>query len=169
MTRDQQIRAALTLLAPKAVHRAACRDHIEAALDQIEMQLAGGRQPTKAQRRLVSSYLRLLERVDHQRGLLNFHWFVVGAFDDSQKFIAGQIKRAEEFLDVYKRPQHRTAEHQRLAVKQAGQLCGIWGRQRPTHTKGGQWHKLAAILLGDPSLDLSRHMTKATAPEPGRK
>jgi hypothetical protein len=70
------------------------------------------------------------------------------------------IARCDRWSTLHSRPPHRSAHRQRAAVEWAEFLITVTDEYDASRTRGGQWHRLASILYGDPDYDLYRHMLK---------
>lgn len=161
MTREQQVREALKLLAQKNSKQ--CRSDIEEALDVIESQ----RQPmewfsTKDQRKAVEGYRHALKLADSHRTRFPATPESKRMFADPGQFIAKQIAAAEQFLSEWvPLPARNFSPIEKTVAWEALQLCLKWGHP-PVTTHGGTLHKLAAILRGKPDTSLSRHLPVQT-------
>jgi hypothetical protein len=160
VTREEQITAALELLAPQPPDRDECLHDVGVALDRVEFGAAAARSfrvaGSKEGRGKLQSYLAALRRVKIAYGALDpvIHpWFSLPQAD-----IDREVVIATDFLA---RPSPRSgasdASRNKAAVRVARDLLGWWDR-KVTCTRGGEWAQLAAILAGDQDLDLFNHM-----------
>jgi hypothetical protein len=162
VTRDQQIRAALALLAPPAPERSACRAHIEIALKEIDRVLdlkVSSKDATNAR----SAYHRALLKLQSAHNAL----VAAGGFGF---FKLGDIGRAIEATKTgrvyYADPPGPISAELRIeglktrkAAELAHELIARWraGEEIVT-TRHRTWWKLAAILYGDAGADLYQHL-----------
>jgi hypothetical protein len=166
MTRDQQIRRALKLLAPPPRRRAEGQHDIEVALDRVEGGAASARcfrvARSKKGKEGVRRYFAALRRLRNAYRALDpaiKPWFSLAEF----AYVVGQptvidreIKIAEAFLARPSPPPHRDASRNKIAVAAACDLLDWWG-QRAGVTRRGKWAQLANILTGDMTIDLFDH------------
>lgn len=167
MTRDQQIRKALELLAPPPGQRRECRHDIGVALDRVEHRTATARSfrvaRSKKGKEGVRRYYTSLRRLrDAYRSLdpAIRPWFSLA----ETAYIAGkptvidrEIAIAEAFLARPSPPPRRDASHNKAAVAVAYNLLGWWGHKAVV-TRGGKWAQLAKVLTGDLTVDLFDHL-----------
>ena len=167
MTRDQQIRKALELLAPPPGQRRECRHDIGVALDRVEHRTATARSfrvaRSKKGKEGVRRYYTSLRRLrDAYRSLdpAIRPWFSLA----ETAYIAGkptvidrEIAIAEAFLARPSPPPRRDASHNKAAVAVAYNLLGWWG-YKAVVTRGGKWAQLAKVLTGDLTVDLFDHL-----------
>ncbi len=167
MTRDQQIRKALELLAPPPGQRRECRHDIGVALDRVEHRTATARSfrvaRSKKGKEGVRRYYTSLRRLrDAYRSLdpAIRPWFSLA----ETAYIAGkptiidrEIAIAEAFLARPSPPPRRDASHNKAAVAVAYNLLGWW-RHKAVVTRGGKWAQLAKVLTGDLTVDLFDHL-----------
>lgn len=167
MTRDQQIRKALELLAPPPGQRRECRHDIGVALDRVEHRTATARSfrvaRSKKGKEGVRRYYTSLRRLrDAYRSLdpAIRPWFTLA----ETAYIAGkptvidrEIAIAEAFLARPSPPPRRDASHNKAAVAVAYNLLGWWGHKAVV-TRGGKWAQLAKVLTGDLTVDLFDHL-----------
>jgi hypothetical protein len=167
VTRDQQIRKALELLAPPPSQRAECQHDIRLALDRVEWRAAAARsfrvagsKKGKAGLRRYRAALRRLHVAYHSLDPAIRPWFSLA----ETAYVAGkptvidrEIARAEAFLDRPSPPPRRDASRNKAAVAAAYDLLGWWGHKTAV-TRGGKWAQLAKILAGDLTLDLFDHL-----------
>ena len=148
MTRDQQIRKALELLAPPPGQRRECRHDIGVALDRVEHRTATARSfrvaRSKKGKEGVRRYYTSLRRLrDAYRSLdpAIRPWFSLA----ETAYIAGkptvidrEIAIAEAFLDRPSRPPRRDASRHKAAVAALGHaelfepVCNLLHRRPPT-------------------------------------
>ena len=167
MTRDQQIRKALELLAPPPGQRRECRHDIGVALDRVEHRTATARSfrvaRSKKGKEGVRRYYTSLRRLrDAYRSLdpAIRPWFSLA----ETAYIVGkptvidrEIAIAEAFLARPSPPPRRDASHNKAAVAVAYNLLGWWGHKAVV-TRGGKWAQLAKVLTGDLTVDLFDHL-----------
>ena len=168
MKRDQQIRNALELLAPKSRDkRAECQHDINLALDRVEHHVAAARSfrvaGSKKGKSGVMRYCAALRRLRNAYHALDpaiRPWFSLA----ETAYVAGkptvidrEIARAETFLNRPSPPPRRDASRNKAAVAAAYDLLGWWGH-KATVTRGGKWAQVANILAGDKATDLLDHL-----------
>jgi hypothetical protein len=157
MTRRAQIAEALKVLQPPATERDECRRQVEHALDVMAATLRGVeviKAERAACRRSGRSYHAALERalaVSKARASDG------GALVMPIARLEHAVKFAAEWRAKFSRALPRGAIAERQATALARHLLWQWDRPAPK-TRGGPWHELAAILLGDHSADLFRHL-----------
>ncbi len=167
MTRDQQIRKALELLAPPPGERAECQYDIGLALDRVESGAAAARsfrvagsKKGKAGLRRYCAALRRLRTAYRSLDPAIRPWFSLA----ETAYVAGkptvidrEIARAESFLDRPSPPPRRHASRNKAAVAAAYDLLQWWGHKAAVR-RGGKWAQLAKILAGDRTVDLFDHL-----------
>jgi hypothetical protein len=167
LTRDQQIRKALKLLAPPPSQRAQCRQDIGAMLDRVEYGAVSARSfrvaSSKKGKAGVRRYYAALRRLRSAYNALDpavRPWFSL----TETAYIAGkptlidrEITTAENFLDRPSPPPRRAADRNKAAVAAAHALLSWWGRKAVV-TRGGKWEQLSKILAGDLSVGLFDHL-----------
>ncbi len=167
LTRDQQIRKALELLAPSAGERAECERDIKVMLERVERGAAAARSfrvaGSKRGKAGVSRYYAALRRLRAAHSSLDpaiRPWF---SFAETA-YVAGkptiidrEIERAEMFLDRPSPPPRRDATRNKAAVGAAYDLLEWWG-QKASVTRSGKWAQLTKILAGDQTVDLFDHL-----------
>ncbi len=166
MTRDQQVRKALELLAPPPRHRAECQRDIEMALNWVERHVAAvlsfrvaGSKKGKAGLRRYRDALRRLNIAYRTLDPAISPWFSLAetAYVPGQTVIDREIAKAEAFLGRASLPPHRDASRNKAAVLIATYLLDRWGHKAAV-TRSGKWARLAKILAGDPRVDLFDHL-----------
>jgi hypothetical protein len=163
VTKSKQIAAALSVLLDAHPHgnnprtRAWGKHIIEHFLGAMEEQsdveiehLRIRSAETKQQLTKAISHLQSAQKV-----IATLPLRVRNSFD-----IEKQIRHARLWASVAHRPAHRVASKQRVAVDYAAMLFDLT-EQRVGATRNGRWHKLSAILYGDPKADLFNHMLKS--------
>jgi len=167
VTRDQQIRKALELLAPPPGERAECQYDIGLALDRVESGAAAARsfrvagsKKGKAGLRRYCAALRRLRTAYRSLDPAIRPWFSLA----ETAYVAGkptvidrEIARAESFLDRPSPPPRRHASRNKAAVAAAYDLLQWWGHKAAVR-RGGKWAQLAKILAGDRTVDLFDHL-----------
>ena len=167
MTRDQQIRKALELLAPPRHERAECQRDIEIALNMVErgagaarpFQVAGSKKGKAGLRRYCTA-LRRLRIAYRTLDPAIRPWFSLAEtayVSGKPTVIDREISMAETFLAQRSSFPRRDASRNKVAVKVANHLLNWWGH-RASVTRGGKWEKLAKILTGDRAIDLFDHL-----------
>jgi len=167
MTRDQQIRKALQLLAPPSRLRAEYLQDIKVALNRVEHDAA------------VARAFRVAESKKGKAGVRRYYaalrwtrsaycaldpairpWFSLA----ETAYVAGkptvidrEIAKAEAFLNRPSPPPRRDASRNKAAVAAANDLLTWWGHKAAA-TRGSKWDQLAKILAGDLTLDLFDHL-----------
>ncbi len=167
MTRAQQIRKALELLAPPPSLRAECQHDIALALDRVEQGAAfarsfrvAGSKEGKAGLRRYCAALRRLRNAYNSLDPAIRPWFSLA----ETAYVAGkptvidrEIARTEASLDRPSPPPRREASRKKAAVAAAYDLLQWWGHKAAV-TRGGKWAQLAKILAGDQTVDLFDHL-----------
>jgi hypothetical protein len=167
VTRDQQIRKALELLAPPPRQRAECQHDIGLSLDRVESGAAAARsfrvagsKKGKAGLRRYCAALRRLHTAYRSLDPAIRPWFSHA----ETAYVAGkptvidrEIARAESFLDRPSPPPRRHASRNKAAVAAAYDLLQWWGHKAAV-SRGGKWAQLAKILAGDRTVDLFDHL-----------
>ena len=167
MTRGQQIRKALELLAPPPNDRAECRHDVGLALDRVERRAAAARsfrvassKEGKASLRRYCAALRRLRNAYNSLDPAIRPWFSLAEtayVTGKATVIDREIARAEAFLGRPSPPPRRDASRNKAAVAAAYDLLDWWGH-KATLTRGGKWAQLAQILAGDQAVDLFDHL-----------
>lgn len=157
MTREQQIRAALKLPAPSRHDRAKCQKDVENALD-IMADVSSTIEIITTQRSMAASKVKATPA--YHRALLKLrtvHRAVFGAKDAAiENAIAAIDGRAAPLLQLARL--NTIGIEQTVAAKLAYGLLKQWGNKKITTTRGGPWHRLAAILYGDEDADLFQYL-----------
>jgi hypothetical protein len=166
VTRDQQVREALKLLAPSPRERTEWQHDIELALDRVKrdtaaarsFRVAGSKQGKAGLRRYLAA-LRRLRQTYYSLDPAIRPWFSLAetAYVAGKTVIDREIAKAEAFLYRRSPPPRRDASRNRAAVAAAYDLLRWWGHQ-PAITRGGRWAELAKILAGDRTVDLFDHL-----------
>jgi hypothetical protein len=167
LTRDQQVRKALELLAPPPGQRAECRHDIGVALDRVEYGAATGRSfrvaGSKKGKAGVRRYYAALRRLRAAYASLDpairpwFSFAETAHVAGRPTIIEREIATAELFLNRPSPPPRRDASRNKVAVAVARNLLEWWG-QKAAVTRGGKWAQLAKILIGDQTIDLFDHL-----------
>lgn len=167
MTRDQQIRKALELLAPPPNDRAECRHDVGLALDRVERRAAAARsfrvassKEGKASLRRYCAALRRLRNAYNSLDPAIRPWFSLAEtayVTGKATVIDREIARAETFLGRPSTPPRREASRNKAAVAAAYDLLEWWVH-KAVATRGGKWAQLAQILAGDRAVDLFDHL-----------
>ena len=168
MTRDQQIRKALELLAPPPRLRAECLQDIKVALDRVEhgaavarsFRVAGSKKGKAGVRRYYAALRRLRSAYRALDPAIR-PWFSLA----ETAYVAGkptvidrEIAIAEAFLDsAVTASAARCQPATRPRVAAAYDLLHWWGHKAVV-TRGGKWAQLAKILTGDLTVDLFDHL-----------
>jgi hypothetical protein len=165
MSRDQQIRIALQLLAPPAAEREECRHEICLALDRVERVTAfarsarAGRSKKRGELlRYHAALRRLLIAFDTLDSALK-PWFNLPPRSTTRNAIEAEIAKAESILAQPSAPPRRDGGRNKAAAAAAYDLL-TWRGHAATVTRGGRWEKLAKILAGDLTVDLFDHLRK---------
>jgi hypothetical protein len=166
VTRNQQVRKAMELLAPPPDRRAECQHDIAVALDRVEHRAAAARSfqvgVSKKGKADVGRYLAALRRLQQAYNSIDpaiKPWFspVEIAIPGQATVLDREIAKAESFLDRPSPPPRREASRNKAAVAAAYDLLQWWG-QKAARTRGGKWAQLAKILAGDPTVDQFDHL-----------
>jgi hypothetical protein len=167
VTRGQQIRKALVLLAPPPNDRAECRHDVGLTLDRVERRAAGARsfrvassKEGKASLRRYCAALRRLRNAYNSLDPAIRPWFSLAEtayFTGKATVIDREIARAEAFLSRPSPPPRREASRNKAAVAAAYDLLKWWGHKAVV-TRGGKWAQLAQILAGDQAVDVFDHL-----------
>jgi hypothetical protein len=155
MAREQQVDAALELLAPPRRDRAECRHDIEFALDLVESRSRAvashkvfGSKEGKAQLR---RYRAAWREVQAAHGALDRHirpWFSLAetaSVAGTETVADREIKKAEQIIAKPSPPPRRSALREKAAVAAAHDLLCWWGH-KASATKGGLWEQMAQVL-----------------------
>jgi hypothetical protein len=175
VTRDQQIRKALELLAPLSHQRAECQHDIGLALDRVEhraaaarsFRVAGSKEGKAGLRRYRSALLRLRNAYYSLNPAIS-PWFSLAevAYVPGQPTIMDrEIAKTEAFLDRPSPPPRRHASRNKEAVAAAYDLLEWWGHKAAV-TRGGKWAQLAKILADEGAVDFFDHL-RAFKSRPG--
>jgi hypothetical protein len=157
MIRARQIHKALELLAPAPDQRGECRRYIEHALDVMDSTqraAAGFKAQRTANRQTGWAYHAAFERM---LAVSKAHARAGGAL----AIPIAELERTVAFAAEWDAKFARALPPRGIAERQAVALSRnlLWQWDRPAHkTRGGTWHRLAAILLGDRSADLFRYL-----------
>jgi hypothetical protein len=159
VTRDEQITAALELLAPPPRDRAECLHDINVALDSIDFNAAAARSfkltRSKAGKKKLGTYRAALRRVQAAYRALDP---AVRPWLSLPQGIEREIAIADDLLaQQSRRSGGSDASRNEAAVREAHNLLK-WRGYEVACTRGGKWARLAAILAGDQDLDLYDHM-----------
>jgi hypothetical protein len=165
MSRDQQIRKALQLLAPPAAEREECRHEICLALDRVEHVTALARSSRAGRSKKKGGLLRYHAAL--RRLLIAFDtldpalrpWFSLPPRSTTRSAIEAEIAKAESILAQPSAPPRRDGGRNKPAAEAAYDLL-TWRGHSATLTRGGRWEKLAKILAGDLTVDLFDHLRK---------
>lgn len=166
MTRDQQIRKALELLAPPAAEREECRHEICLALDRVENFTALARSSRAARSKKKGGLLRYHAAL--RRLLIAFDtldpalmpWFNLAPLSTTRTAIEKEIEKAKLLLAQPSAPPRRDGGRNKAAAAAAYDLLK-WRGHAATLTRGGRWEKLAKILARDLTVDLFDHLRKS--------
>jgi hypothetical protein len=167
VTRDQLIREALKLLAPRRTQRSECLHDIRLALDRVKCEAAAARsfravgsKQGKAGLRRYAAALQRLRQAYYSLDPASRPWFSLA----ETAYLAGQptvidreIAKAEALLDRRSPPPRREASRNKAAVAAAYDLLAWWGHKAAV-TRGGKWEALAKVLAGDRKVDLFDHL-----------
>jgi hypothetical protein len=167
MTRGQQIRKALELLAPPPGQRKECQYDIRVALDKVEhgtvtarsFRVARSKKGKEGVRRYCASLRRLRNAYRSLHPAIR-PWFSLAEISyaaGKRTVIDREIEIAEAFLAQPSPPPSRDASRNKTAVGAARDLLSWWGYKAVT-TRGGKWAELAKILTGDLTVDLFDHL-----------
>jgi hypothetical protein len=157
MIRAEQIHKALELLAPVPDQRDECRRSIEHALgvmDSTTRTAAVIKAQRTANRQTGRAYHAMLERM---LTASKAHARAGGALAIPIPDLERVVESATEWDAKFARALPRGAIAKRQATALAYNLLRQWDRPTPT-TRGGAWHTLAAILIGDRGADLFRQL-----------
>jgi hypothetical protein len=165
MSRDQQIRKALQLLAPPAAEREECRHEIWLAFDRVERFTASARSFRAGRSKKKGGLLRYHAAL--RRLLIAFDsldpalrpWFNLAPGFTTRTAIEAEIGKAESILAQPSAPPRRDGSRNQAAAKAAYDLL-TWRGHDATVTRRGRWEKLAKILAGDLTVDLFDHLRK---------
>jgi hypothetical protein len=149
MTRAEQIRKALEVLAPRPEELAECRCRVEQALDIMESTIRAAstiKSERAAAQETGRGYYGALERL---LAASRAHAHAGGALGIS----ITSIERALEWRSKFSRALPSGAIIQRQAAALAYSLLRQSNRPIVT-TRNGAWHRLASILYGDRKADL---------------
>lgn len=191
MTREQQVPAALKLLAPPASERAACRANIENMLDVIDsfgegdkvFACARSEATTKALTayhdalgRLRTTYKAVLATGGGRplRRAADGSWRELLTLADIDFLIEASKPPPKQVVYSVLSPRkgrplpamlpdgavlRHGAGKPTKATELASELLERWCKgEKIVTTKGKKWHKLAAIMYGDPKADLFQYL-----------
>jgi hypothetical protein len=154
-----EVRNALNVLKPSQRNRAAAEKDIQSIHFMLQMiDLSDSDESTKkkhrvAVRRLIDALLKVRSAVETAAKLDAFY----SVFDVDS--LDAEIARCEERLAQPKQPKQRQADNQKAAVKAAYLLISKYGDPKQLRlTRGNIWYQLAAIIYGNPKIDLFNHM-----------
>ena len=172
MTRDQQIRKALELLAPPPAERAECQDDISLAIDRVEHRAAAARsfrvagsKKGKAGLGVCCAALRRLRTACRSDPAIR-PWFILAetaCVAEKPTYIDREIARANSFLNRRSPRPRRHASRTKAAVAEAYHLLQWWGHKAAV-TRGGKWADLATILAGERTVDPFDHLREFKVP-----
>jgi hypothetical protein len=163
VTREQQIQAALRLLAPEPERRADCERDINRALNIIEREANAGGNLTKKHKKALRSLEGALRRTVAARRALERHWTTEFGGEHLPPLALDEWIAYCQQQCALPRPRRfrRTANPKYHAVDQAERLLRDWGQQdRISVTRRGRWARLAAVLYGDRRADLYNHLQR---------
>jgi hypothetical protein len=166
MTRSQQIRKALELLAPARDKRGECKRDIEFAIDMVEHGANAARSfraaTSKKGRETLARYAQALHRLRSACNSLDpaiKPWLSVAIKISRNAIDLGrEIEMAKALSGQRSRRRGRDASHKEIAVAWAHDLLDWWGHEASV-TRRGKWAQLATILLGGRDLYLIDHMS----------
>jgi hypothetical protein len=175
VTRDQQIRKAVALLAPPPHERAECRHDIGLTLDWVErraatarsFRVAGSKKGKAGLRRYFAALQRLRTAYSNLDPAIR-PWFSLAEsahVTEQPTVLDREIAKAEAFLDRPSPPPRREASRNKAAVAAACDLLKWWGHKIAV-TRNGKWAQLSKILVGDQAIDLFDHL-RAYKSSPG--
>jgi len=165
MTREQQVRKALELLAPPTAEREEWRHQICLALDRVEnvtllarSSRAGHSKKKGGLLRYDAALRRLLIAFDSLDPALK-PWFNLASGFTTRTTIEKEIHKAKSIMAQPSAPPRRDGSRSRAAVGAAYDLLTSRGHTG-TVTRGKRWEKLAQILANDLTVDLFDHLRK---------
>jgi hypothetical protein len=167
MTRDQQIRKALELLAPPPRLRDEYRQDIKVALNRVErnasvagaFRVAGSKNGKASVQRYYAA-LRSTRSAYNALDPAIRPWFSLSEIAHvagTPTLVDREISLAETFFDRPSPPPRRDAARNKAAVAAAYDLLNWWGYKAAV-TRGGKWEQLAKILTGEQTVGLFDHM-----------
>jgi hypothetical protein len=176
MMREKQIAAALKLCAPKPHEREACRTHVEKALDVLDSADRVVDRYAKVTKKAINAEF---DRVHRSRAAAAAHAargvplatrppdnrIVIIARgkngkiklpDDAKLYRVPDVRMRAILMDWSRRwnPPSRWLKH-KYAVGLAHDLLKEWKPDDIVVSRKGRWHRLAAVLFGDPKAVLS--------------
>ena len=190
MKHDQQVRKALSLLAPPANRRAECRADIESALDVVEM-FGKGDKVRQAERSAAANRARDTFHKTICKALREYdamvkarHSSLLYPTDPGNPFRGLDGRVLLQWLATETALPRKHVMYSLLSPKKpipdaipdgAGLSAGTGKKNRATEdahwlltkwghdtsivtTRGGTWHKLAAVLYGDERADLFQYL-----------
>jgi hypothetical protein len=168
VTKDQQIRKALELLAPPPDDRAECEHDIRLALYLVEQRATAARSfrmfRSKKGKAGLSRYHGALRRLRNAYNSLDpaiSPWFSLAEaahVPGKPTIVDREIARTETLLNCPSRLPRREANRADAAVSAASDLLHWW-LHKVAASRRGKWDKLAKILAGG-SADLFDHLRK---------
>lgn len=164
-TPEQIVTNALSELAPARALREQCKSDIEEALIDIEMDGAEPKPYSKNTKGVVRALRASLKKAQllHDKLKKLDDYGIMWPLD-----LRERIEFYDEWLAGKPESEHRTSLRQKVAVKEARALVIKYSKNKKKDysvTRGNKWWKLSAILLGDPDVDLFRHMRALTRPQ----
>ena len=167
VSRNQQVRKTMELLAPPPDRRDECQRDVGVALDRVEHGAAaarsfrvGGSKKGKGDLRRYLAALRRLQQAYNSIDPAIKPWFSlveIAYIPGKATVIDREIAKAETFLNRPSPPPRRDASRNKAAVAAAFDLLGWWGH-KATVTRGGKWAQVTKILAGDEATDLLDHL-----------
>ncbi len=167
MSKDQQIREALEVLAPATSKRAECVNDVTRALDRLKFGAEAARAfrmaTSKKGRAALKSYAAALRRLRSSCDALDSAikpWLSLAmAINGNSIDLEHEIETAEELARQPPSVPGPDSSPRKNAVTAAYDLLRWWGH-KPTVTRDGRWAQLAQILADDPSFEPFEHMRK---------
>jgi hypothetical protein len=160
MSKDQQIREALEVLAPATSKQAECVNDVTRALDRLKFGAETARAfrmaTSKKGRAALKSYSAALRRLRSSCEALDSAikpWLSLAmAISGNRIDLDREIKTAEELAQQPPAVPGPDSSQRKNAVIAAYELLEWWGYQ-PTVTRNGKWSRLAQILADEPAFE----------------
>jgi hypothetical protein len=158
VTRDEQVEAALALLAPAAAKREQCRRNVDLMLDFIDrgcktvpaLKMFGSKEGKAKVRRYANALCELQAAYD-ALGLIK-PWFslteIACVAGNETAVIERELAKTEAILAKPSARPKPEAIRGKFSVAAAHHLLLRWGHKASV-TRGGRWERLAKALAGD--------------------
>ena len=180
MTPEQQVKAALKILAPPPRLRNAVQEEIEYALSEIDAMCSSAKPPStkvKTKLRSLLASLKKSQNIARELAEQDLRW---------RRFpldLIEHMERCSRQLRMPAGPKRRSADREKFAVAHAQALLfdALFNKYADMKdlavTRENKWYRLSAVLFGNEGHNLYRHMRNLkqvnqaafVRPDPGRK